>query len=32
MGQVTGGALFGKALKNEGVDKAFGLCGVTRPQ
>lgn len=27
MGLVNGGALFGKALVNEGVEKAFGLVG-----
>jgi acetolactate synthase-1/2/3 large subunit len=27
MGLVDGGALFGKALANEGVEKAFVLCG-----
>jgi acetolactate synthase-1/2/3 large subunit len=27
MGSVDGGVLFGKALKNEGVEKAFVLCG-----
>jgi acetolactate synthase-1/2/3 large subunit len=27
MGQVDGGALFGTALKNEGVERAFVLCG-----
>jgi thiamine pyrophosphate-dependent acetolactate synthase large subunit-like protein len=27
MGQIIGGALFGKALVNEGVEKAFVLCG-----
>lgn len=27
MGQVDGGVLFGKALKNEGIEKAFVLCG-----
>ena len=27
MGLISGGALFGKALANEGVEKAFVLCG-----
>ena len=27
MGSVDGGVLFGKALQNEGVEKAFVLCG-----
>lgn len=27
MSQISGGALFGKALANEGVEKAFVLCG-----
>ena len=27
MGMIDGGALVGKALANEGVDKAFVLCG-----
>ncbi len=27
LGMVSGGALFGKALANEGVEKAFVLCG-----
>ncbi len=27
MGTVDGGAMFGKALRNEGVEKAFVLCG-----
>ena len=27
MGLVDGGALFGKALANEGIEKAFVLCG-----
>ena len=27
MGVIDGGALFGEALRNEGVEKAFVLCG-----
>ena len=27
MGKIIGGALFGKALVNEGIEKAFVLCG-----
>ncbi len=27
MGSIDGGAMFGKALRNEGVEKAFVLCG-----
>ena len=27
MGSMDGGAMFGKALRNEGVEKAFVLCG-----
>jgi acetolactate synthase-1/2/3 large subunit len=27
LGQISGGALFGRALANEGIEKAFVLCG-----